>query len=87
MKWFVYIVKCNDGCLYTGITTNPKRRVKEHNFDKVRGAKSLVGKLPVKLVYSKVYNNQKDAAKREREIKGWKRKKKLKLINREVYPE
>jgi putative endonuclease len=80
MKWFVYIVKCKDDSLYTGITTDPKRREHEHNSDRIRGAKSLSGRLPVKLIYKEVYNNQKDAAKREREIKGWRREKKLSLI-------
>ena len=78
MKWFVYIVECQDNSLYTGITDNIDKRVWTHNNKK--GAKSLKGKLPVKLVYQEIYNNQKEAAKREREIKGWRREKKLELI-------
>lgn len=78
MKWYVYIVKCKDNSLYTGITTNISRRIIEHNTK--LGAKSLKGKLPVKLIYKEVYNSQSEAAKREREIKGWRRDKKLKLI-------
>ena len=78
MSWFLYIVQGKDGTLYTGITTDPKRRIIQHNTKK--GAKSLRGKLPVKLVYNELFKNQKEAAKREREIKGWKRYYKLKLI-------
>jgi putative endonuclease len=76
--WFLYIVECKDGTLYTGITTNLSRRVDQHNNKK--GAKSLKGKIPVKLVYNETFNNQIDAAKREREIKSWRRKYKLELI-------
>ena len=78
MNWFVYIVECSDNSLYTGITTNIQRRVKEHN-NRI-GAKSLKCKLPVKVVYSEKYYNQRQAAKREKEIKGWCRNKKLSLI-------
>ena len=78
MNWYVYIVKCKDNSLYTGITTNIKRRISEHNA-KV-GAKSLRGKVPVHLVYKEIFINQILAAKREREIKGWTRIKKINLI-------
>lgn len=78
MNWFLYIVECRDKTLYTGITTDLKRRVTQHNSKK--GAKSLKGKLPVKLVYNESFENQIEASKREREIKSWKRKYKLLLI-------
>jgi len=78
MKWFVYIVRGKDDSLYTGITTNISRRIREHNNK--TGAKSLKGKLPVKLVYQEEYTNQREAAERERNIKSWTRKYKLKLI-------
>lgn len=78
--WYVYIVHCSDGSLYTGISTNLSRREYEHNNDKIRGAKSLRGKLPVRLIYSETFQNRKLAAKREREIKGWRREKKLQLL-------
>lgn len=79
MIWNLYIIICKDKSLYTGISTDIDRRIKEHNNGK--GAKSLLGKLPVKLVYTEQFNNQSDAMKREREIKSWKREKKLKLIS------
>lgn len=80
MKWFLYILECKDGSLYTGITTDITRRVKEHNLG--FGAKSLVGKRPVKLVYEEVYASQEEARKREQAIKSWKREYKLKLIQK-----
>lgn len=76
--WHLYIARCKDGSYYTGITTNVKRRLFEHN-NKI-GAKSLKGKLPAKLVYSQSFENQIEAAKREREIKGWRREKKINLV-------
>ena len=78
MRWFVYIVKCLDHSLYTGITTNLDRRIWQHN-NKL-GAKSIRGKLPVKLIYQELWNSRQEAAKREREIKGWKREEKLSFL-------
>lgn len=80
MNWFLYIVECKDGSLYTGVTTDIKRRINEHNKDDKKGAKSLRGKRPVKLVYTEVYETQTEACKRERAIKNWKRKYKITLI-------
>ncbi len=78
--WYVYILKCSDDSLYTGITTDIIRRLKEHNDGK--GAKSVLGKRPVEVVYSEKADNQVNAAKREREIKSWNRKKKLLLAQK-----
>ncbi len=78
MQWYVYILSCADGIYYTGITTDLNRRVDQHNSKK--GAKSLRGKLPVKIVYNESYKDHVLAAKREREIKGWRREKKTLLV-------
>ncbi len=78
--WYLYVALCNDGTLYTGIATNLERRELEHNTDNARGARSLRGKRPIKIVYSEAYQTQAEARKREAEIKGWKRKYKLKLV-------
>lgn len=83
MKWYVYIVRCRDNALYTGITTNLERRINEHNLG--IGAKSLRGKLPVELVYHETYGSQKEASKRETAIKNWKREHKLKLIKKDGF--
>jgi len=80
MTWYLYIARCNDETLYTGITTNPARREKEHNFSDAFGAKSLRNKRPIQIVYTEVFHDQSGARKREAEIKKWKRKYKLKLI-------
>jgi putative endonuclease len=69
---------CSDNSIYTGITTNPKRRTIQHNNKK--GARSLYGKLPVKLVFIESHMNQISAAKREKEIKGLNHLKKIVLI-------
>ena len=82
MDWHVYIVKCSDKSLYTGITTDVNRRVLEHNTNDKLGAKSLRGKRPVKMIYSESYKTQSEAKKREAAIKHWKREYKLKLVER-----
>lgn len=79
-KWFLYLVECSDESIYTGITLDIERRVKQHNTKK--GAKSLFRKLPVKLVYFEEYNTHLEAARRELEIKSWKRIKKLELVTK-----
>ena len=78
-SWSVYIIKCNDGKLYTGISNDVDRRVSEHN--KGRGCKFTKCRWPVKLVYRKRCGTQSSARKRELEIQGLTRKKKLELIS------
>lgn len=74
MAWFVYVVECKDKSFYTGITWDLQRRIAEHNG---RIKTSLqISKLPVRLVYWERFINRFEAAKREKEIKGWKRSKK-----------
>lgn len=74
MIWYTYILLCKDNSYYTGITNNLERRLKLHNSKK--GAKSVMGKLPVKLIYHEEYPNKSEAGKREVQIKGWSRKQK-----------
>lgn len=78
MVYFVYIVECKDKSFYTGITWNLQKRVHEHN-SRVKSSLQL-SKLPVKLVYWEQFVDKYKAAKREKEIKGWSRVKKQKLI-------
>ena len=78
-KWWVYIVVCSDGSLYTGITTDQVRRIAEHN-DSKKGAKYTRNRRPVDLVYSEMLPNRSAASKREYEIKKLSRYDKLKLI-------
>ncbi|HEY4673685.1 MAG TPA: GIY-YIG nuclease family protein [Nitrososphaerales archaeon] len=77
-NWFVYIVRCRTGQLYTGITLNIKRRLEQHN--KGIGSKFTRGRRPVKLVYREICKNRSSAAKRETTIKKMARMHKLSLI-------
>lgn len=79
MAWFVYILRCRDDSFYTGITWNLKKRIKEHNSGKYLGYTS--NRNPVRLTYWEKFMDRIKAARREKEIKGWTRLKKEKLIN------
>ncbi|MDF1882557.1 GIY-YIG nuclease family protein [Sulfurimonas sp. SAG-AH-194-C21] len=80
MAYFVYILQCSDNTLYTGITTDIKRRLDEHN-NSDKGAKYTKLRRPVELVYSEDSEDRSSACKREYAIKKLSRKEKLKLIN------
>lgn len=77
-NWVVYIVECNDGSLYTGVTNDLNRRIEQHNAGK--GAKYTRMKRPVKLVYSREVENKSEACKLEYQIKQLSRKEKILLI-------
>lgn len=77
-RHFVYIVKCNDGSLYTGYAKDVEARVAKHNDGK--GAKYTKIRRPVELVYQEMYETKSDALKREYEIKKFSRQRKLKMI-------
>ncbi|MFA6523992.1 MAG: GIY-YIG nuclease family protein [Candidatus Paceibacterota bacterium] len=77
--YYLYIIKCADKTLYTGITTDLKRRIVEHNSTKL-GAKYTSSRRPVKMVYSKKFKNRSTASREESRIKKLKRVDKLKLI-------
>lgn len=81
MPWFVYILSCADDTLYTGITTEPARRVDEHNTDNTLGARYTRSRRPVRLVYSEELDSRSAAAKREAELKKMERQQKLVLIS------
>lgn len=78
MSWQIYIIECKDGKLYTGITNNLNRRVKQHNSG--NGGKFTKCRIPVKLLYSEKSSSRSAALKREVQIKRLPRPKKLKLI-------
>ncbi len=78
--WFVYIVKCADGSLYTGITTNVKRRIEEHNNGNRISAKYTRHRRPVMLVHKEKIETRGKALKREAEIKKLSRIAKEKLV-------
>jgi putative endonuclease len=67
MAWTVYLARCRDGSLYTGITTDPERRLAEHNAG--HGAAYTRARLPVTLVYWEVVIDRSTALRREHAIK------------------
>jgi len=75
--WSVYLVYCSDGSLYTGISTDPVRRLAEHNSG--RGAKYTRSRLPVTLHHVETVGSLSDALKREAAIKRMHRWEKLVL--------
>lgn len=79
--WFVYVLICADGTLYTGITTDPDRRLAEHNAG--TGARYTRNRLPVRRVYLESQPNRAQAARREALIKRLPRSGKLALVARE----
>jgi len=77
--YYTYILECADKTLYTGITTDLKRRITEHNNAKL-GAKYTSSRRPVKLIYSKKFSNRALASKEEARIKRLNKLEKLELI-------
>jgi len=80
MPYFIYILKCNDDTLYTGITTDVERRLSEHNSSP-KGAKYTKARRPVTLIYTEEAIDRSSACKREYAIKQLSRDKKKALIN------
>ena len=78
MMWYLYILRCRDGSLYTGITTDVERRLEAHRCGK--GAKYTRGRGPLELVYREQCGDHSDALRREIEIKRLSREEKLKMI-------
>lgn len=76
--YYLYILECKDGTLYTGITTDVVRRFNEHKNKK--GGHYTSAKEAVRVVYTEEHPNRSEASKREAEIKGFAREKKLCLI-------
>jgi len=81
MSYFVYILECSDKSLYTGITTDVKKRLDEHNTSE-KGAKYTKARRPVTLRYFEKSENRSSASKREYEIKKLPRTKKLQLVEK-----
>ncbi len=80
-SWYLYILKCRDSSLYTGITTDVDARLEAHRTGK--GAKYTRGRAPLELVYQETCADHSAALKRELEIKALTREEKLKLIETE----
>ncbi|MGK0375971.1 MAG: putative endonuclease [Arenicella sp.] len=80
MTWKVYMLQCADNSLYTGITTDIERRLKEHNSDNNKGARYTRVRRPVSLAYLEDCDDRADASKREYQLKRLPRSEKLKLV-------
>lgn len=78
-RWYLYILRCGDGTLYTGITTDVQARLEAHQSGK--GAKYTRGRGPLELVYSEDCGTHSDALKRELAVKAMTKEEKQKLIN------
>jgi putative endonuclease len=74
---FVYVLKCSDGTLYTGYTTDVDRRLRQHNAGK--GARYTRSRTPVQLAFKERFRSRRDALRREIQIKGMRRSSKLLL--------
>jgi len=79
-SWFVYILRCADNSLYTGVTMDVNKRIKQHNGILKNGARYTLGRRPVKLVYQEVLRSRADACKREYSIKCLNKSQKEELI-------
>jgi putative endonuclease len=77
--YHVYILRCADGTLYTGIATDLRRRLEEHNGSKL-GAKYTRPRRPVELVYSRRFRTRSNACKEESRIKSLSRAQKMEII-------
>jgi putative endonuclease len=78
-NWFLYLIRCRNGRLYTGITTDVERRFEEHESGDKKGSKYLRGKTPLKLVMKKRVGDRSMALKIEAKVK------KLSKIKKELF--
>ena len=78
--WFLYVVHCSDGTLYTGVTTDIGRRIREHNTGN-RGAKYTKARRPVRLIYQVGFENRSTVQRAEHKFKKLTRKQKNEVIN------
>ena len=78
-QWYVYILRCSDNSLYTGVTTDCERRLHEHNHT-TRGAKYTRARRPVELAYSETSESRSAAQQREAQIKRLSPRRKAQLV-------
>ncbi|MGE6434700.1 GIY-YIG nuclease family protein [Shewanella baltica] len=83
--WYLYLVRCANGHLYTGVTTNVARRFSEHQSGSIKSAKYLRGKGPLTLMYQEQVGSHGDALRREIAVKKLSRSQKLALIESAEY--
>jgi putative endonuclease len=83
-NWFLYLIRCRNGRLYTGITTDVARRFEEHESGDKKGSKYLRGKAPLKLVMKKKVGDRSMALKIEAKVKKLPKIKKELLIDGKI---
>ncbi len=83
-RWTVYLIRCEDGSLYTGVTTDVERRFAEHTDGK-RGARYFNGRRPEAVVWQESGHDRSSALKREAAIKKLRRPAKLRLVDDAAY--
>lgn len=79
--WYVYMVRCQDKTLYTGITVDTKRRLRQHNGELVNGSRYTQHRRPVELVYQEPQPDRSAASRREYQLKQLPKSSKEALIN------
>ena len=84
--YYFYMLRCSDNSIYSGVTTDPERRVKEHNLDNAKASKYTRAHRPVKLVYTEKHKDKKSAMRREAEVKKWPKAKKETLVTKTADP-
>ncbi|CAI3794139.1 GIY-YIG nuclease family protein [Rheinheimera sp. MM224] len=82
--WFVYMVRTATGALYTGISTDPTRRLRQHSGELTGGAKALKGKGPLQLAFTYGMPCRSSASKLEYQLKQWPKKDKELLLRQEA---
>lgn len=83
MTWFVYMLRCSDGSLYTGVTTDIERRFSEHKEKKV-GAKYTRAKIPLHIAYQETAKSRSEAQVREHVLKKLPKKEKETLAKEQA---
>ena len=78
-RWTVYIIRCDDGSLYTGVSTDVERRFREH-LERPSGAKFFSGRRPVEVVFRESGHSRSSASRREAAIKKLSRAEKFLLV-------
>ncbi|MFC1790715.1 GIY-YIG nuclease family protein [Patescibacteria group bacterium] len=78
---YVYLLRCLDNSLYCGVSNDPEKRLREHNFSKTKASRYTRTRRPVKIVYLEKQKDLKSALQREHQIKSWSKSKKEALVS------
>ena len=80
--WFVYLLLCSDKSFYTGVSNNPQKRFLDHKNGK--GGRYTRSHKPIKMIFQEPHSSKEQALRRERQIKGWSRSKKIKILELKI---